>query len=290
MRRSILPLGILGLLTMFALASLGKSQQPQPRPGVDPDNPIEVQPRGAIHEAFAQPFDGKAQPGPLVPKEPPPPIPEEPPEQRPEGDNVQWFSGYWAWDAQLGDFVWISGVHRVPPQERTFVPGYWQQTPEGWRWVHGFWADAKQQAIPYTPEPPAPLDNSPSMPPPDDDSVYIPGSWNYRDDRFVWRPGYYAPAQLGRMWTPPRFLWTPGGYIFISGFWDCPLEDRGLAYANVYFTRPLWRDPSWRYRPSLVISLGSFWDSTFVMDSQFYCGDYYDPFYSRLGYRPWYTG
>ena len=23
------------------------------------------------------------------------------------------------------DFMWVSGVYRVPPQNRTFVPGYW---------------------------------------------------------------------------------------------------------------------------------------------------------------------
>jgi len=288
MRRSIPLFGILGLLTMFFLASLGTTQQTPSGP--DLENPIEIQPRSQIHEAFAQPFDGKPEPGPIVPKEPPAPIAEEPPDQRPEAENVQWIPGYWAWDAQKQDFVWISGVHRVPPQDRVYVPGYWQRSDDGWRWVQGFWADAKQQAIPYTPEPPAPLDIGPSMPAPGDNSMYVPGSWFYRDDRFVWRPGYYSPIQMGRVWIPPRFLWTPGGYIFVNGYWDCPFEDRGLAYASVYFRRPLWLDPGWRYRPSLVINLGGFWNSAFVRNGSFFYGNYYDPFYSRLGYSPWYAG
>src|SRR5437867_578354 len=58
--------------------------------------------RGPIHEAFAQPivFDAKA--GTVVKKEPPKPIEEMPPAEKPEGDNVQWVSGYWAWDDDRG--------------------------------------------------------------------------------------------------------------------------------------------------------------------------------------------
>src|SRR5262245_61030248 len=59
---------------------------------------VQVQTRGPVHEAFAQPTEVKPQPGPIVPKKPPGPITEEPPEQKPEGDNVIWIPGYWSWD------------------------------------------------------------------------------------------------------------------------------------------------------------------------------------------------
>src|SRR5262245_46058152 len=72
-----------------------------------PADQVQVQPRGPLHEAFAQPNDPIPQPGQAVPKEPPPPIPELPPEQRPEGANVQWLAGYWAWDAPRNEFVWV---------------------------------------------------------------------------------------------------------------------------------------------------------------------------------------
>src|SRR5262249_16720995 len=79
---------VFGLLTIFVLASFGLSQEPlataqqAPPPAVTTDdavlqNAIEVQTRGPLHEAFAQPFDMPPEPGTLVPKEPPPPIPEE---------------------------------------------------------------------------------------------------------------------------------------------------------------------------------------------------------------------
>ncbi len=292
MKRSYPLPWILGLLTILVLASMAIPQQPSPAAKIDIplQDPIEVQTRGLLHEAFAQPFDVKPEPGPMIPKEPPPPIAEEPPEQRPEAENTQWIPGYWGWDPQQQEFLWVSGVYRVPPQGRTFMPGYWQNTPDGWRWIHGFWSDANQQELPYTPEPPETLDVGPSMPAPDDNSVYTPGVWVYRDTRFVWRPGYYAPARVGRVWHPPYYVWTPNGYLFVDGYWDYPLEDRGLIFASVRFRQPLWRDAGWRYRPNFVVGFDSFFDSAFVGAGGFYYGDYYDPFYARTGYRPWYAG
>src|SRR5205809_1081297 len=108
MRRSKLLLGIIGLLTMFVLASWGVSQEHAnpPKDDLVLQNPIEVQTRGPLHEAYAQPFDMKTEPGPMLPKEPPPPINEEPPEQRPEAENAQWIPGYWSWDLERKDYLW----------------------------------------------------------------------------------------------------------------------------------------------------------------------------------------
>ena len=283
---------VFGLLTIFGLASLGVTQEPSalPKENVVLQEGIEVQTRGPLHEAFAQPIGVKPEPGVVIAKEPPPLVPEEPPEQKPEAENSQWIPGYWAWDAQKQDFLWVSGVYRIPPQDRTFVPGYWQHATDGWRWVAGFWAGANQPNVPYTPEPPAALDNGPSMPAPNEDAVYLPGSWIYRDTRFVWRPGYYSALQVGRVWVPAHYAWTPNGYLFIDGYWDYPLEDRGLAFAPVFFSRPFWNDRSWRYRPNYILNSDAFFDSAFTGPAGFYFGDYYDPLYARAGYRPWHNG
>lgn len=32
-----------------------------------------------------------------------------PPDQKPEGDDVAWIPGYWAWDDERNDFLWVSG-------------------------------------------------------------------------------------------------------------------------------------------------------------------------------------
>ena len=110
------------------------------RDAVDVPEGVEVQTRGPVHEAFAQPIEANPGPGQAVPREPPPAIPELSPDERPRGDNVQWIGGYWAWDAERNDFVWVSGTYRKAPPGRQFVPGHWANSSEGWRWVPGFCA------------------------------------------------------------------------------------------------------------------------------------------------------
>jgi hypothetical protein len=123
--------------------------QPQPAgPGAPGDleegGGVQALTRGPIHEAFAEPvvFDPKL--GPTVPKEPPPPVEEVPPAEKPEGANVQWIPGYWAWDDQRNDYVWVSGLWRDVPPGRQWMPGYSSRAEGGFQWTPGFWADASQ--------------------------------------------------------------------------------------------------------------------------------------------------
>src|SRR5262249_51241877 len=161
------------------------------------------------------------------------------------------------------------------------VPGYWENTPDGWRWVPGFWAPDTQQELPYVPQPPAPPDNGPSVPPPDDNSFYTPGNWVYQGTQYVWRPGYWQPCQPGLVWVPARYCWTPSGCVFVSGYWDYPLEARGLLFAPVCFTRPLWQTPGWCYRPSYAVGCGPLLSALFVRPhwGHYYFGDYYGDAY-----------
>src|SRR5437879_3992446 len=103
----------------FALAQPSPLSAQEPN-SVPPQPGVEVQTRGPVHEAFAQPHDASAAPGPAVPREPPPSIPELAPDERPQGDNVQWIGGYWAWDAERNDFIWVSGTYRNAPPGRQF--------------------------------------------------------------------------------------------------------------------------------------------------------------------------
>ena len=87
---------------------------PKP-PQTDNKNPVDdggilVQSRGPLHEAFAQPVDLNPTPTTPVPKAPPPAVPELPPGEKPAGANVQWIPGYWGWDPDKNDFLWVSGV------------------------------------------------------------------------------------------------------------------------------------------------------------------------------------
>src|SRR5713226_6965745 len=123
-----------------------------------PEDGIEVQARGPVHEAYAQPFQKNAAPAPVVPKKPPAPIPEEPPAEKPKGEDVTWIPGYWGWDTDKNDFLWISGFWRVPPPDRKWVPGHWAQVNNGWQWVSGLWSAANAN-LQYVPEPPQSVDN-----------------------------------------------------------------------------------------------------------------------------------
>jgi hypothetical protein len=256
-----------------------------------PQDGITVLARGPVHEAFAQPMETDPQPGALVDQQPPDPIPETPAEQKPLGDNVEWVPGYWAWDSDRNDFLWVSGFWRVPPPGRKWVTGYWAHVNGGWEWSPGFWADAGQDQPSYLEPPPASLDNGPTVPAPDENSFYTPGIWNYRNSRYVWRPGSWCTARPGRVWCQARYSWTPAGYTFVDGYWDYPLEDRGLLCAPVAFTQPLWTTPGWSYQPSCAVNLAGLFASLFVRPAlgSYYFGDYYGSGYAGLGFQPWYA-
>jgi WXXGXW repeat (2 copies) len=209
---------------------------------------------------------------------------------KPQGDNVQWIAGYWAWDTDRQDFLWVSGFWRVPPPDRKWVPGYWNQVEQGWQWVPGFWAPIDQKEVPYLPEaPPDSLDSGPSVPPPNDNSTYVPGCWVYRDTEYLWRAGYWIEAQPDYAWIAAHYCATPSGYVFVDGYWDYPLEDRGLLFAPVVFNQPLWQNSAWSFQPDSCLDTSNLLTSLFVRPgwSCYYFGDYAGSAYRRAGYRPW---
>lgn len=273
----------LSILLAVVLVGAGGRAGAQEPPA--PDG-VEVQARGPVHEAFAQPpDDGQPRPGPVVPKEPPAPVEELPPEQRPQGDDVRWAPGYWQWDDERGEFLWVSGAWRDTPPGRQWVPGHWRQVDGGWQWVCGFWATAGQGDLSYQPQPPASIDIGPSIPPPADDYFYSPGCWVFREARYLWRPGCWVQHRPGWVWSPCRYVWTPAGCLYVRGHWDYPLERRGLLFAPVCFTRPF-RGP---WTPSHVVRADFLPGGLFVRASSrhYYFGDYFGPRYAGGGFTPW---
>jgi hypothetical protein len=253
----------------------------------DADNSgVEVLTRGPIHEAFAMPVNSERTTGIIIPRQPPDPVEEVPPEARPEGDNVTWISGYWSWDDDRKDFVWVSGVWRVPPPNFRWIPGYWQQATGGWQWISGFWMPAAAQEVEYLPEqPPQTLDQGPTGPAPGDNYFWTPGCWRWRT-RYVWSPGFWAVCQPQWIWAPAAYYWTPRGWIYCDGHWDYPLANRGLLYSPVYFAR---RVAS--FRPSICVDVGALTFSLFCRPSycHYYFGDYYASSYAGIGIYPWFS-
>jgi len=255
---------------------------------------IEVLARGPVHEAYATPSEREPKPSPVIPKEPPKAIEELPPDQKPAGDNIQWMPGYWSWDDDKKDFVWVSGFWRNAPADRNWVPGSWAKSADGWQWTGGFWAAANagqddKAQVDYLPQPPVPLDaDGPSLPQPSDTDVYVPGTWVYHD-RYLWQPGYWAGYQPDRVWVAANYRWTPAGYVFVDGYWDYPLADRGTLFAPAYIPAAVYADPAFVYTPSYVVQEPCLYGSLFCRRGfgSYYFGDYFSPAYASQGFSAW---
>lgn len=263
---------------------------PPPLAGASQEDGVEVMTRGPVHEAYAGPVArGEGAPV-VVTKRPPDAIEELPPDSKPEGNNVAWISGYWSWDEDRKDFIWVSGVWRTVPVNQTWVPGYWTETDGGYRWVSGFWMSQQNEEVQYLAEPPASVEQGPASPAPSDDHFWNPGYWLWHETRYVWRPGFWTVCRPDWIWVPARYCWTPRGWVFIDGYWDYPLVRRGVLFAPVCFRRPLLHWDRFRFFPAIVIEPSILNFHLFIRANfgHYYFGDYYAVAYEGMGFRPWF--
>ncbi len=264
----------------------------------------EVLTRGPVHEAFAAVVSYNPEPGIMVRIRPPELIEELPPEERPEGDDVAWIPGYWGWDDERNDYLWISGTWRILPPGREWMAGYWRENDDEYQWISGYWADTTQQETTYLPPPPDTLEVGANIDAPSADYGWSPGSWVWHENRYAWRGGYWVEGRADWVWVPAYYVWTPRGVIFVEGFWDYPVERRGILFAPVYYQSRGYSRRGYSYSPRIVINLSIFLDNLFLRPRyhHYYFGDYYgsryerDGFYasisfqsSRRGYDPFYS-
>jgi hypothetical protein len=249
---------------------------------------VEVLTRGPVHEAFAETVSYEAEAGLTIKSAPPAAIEELPPDQRPEGENVTWIPGYWGWDDDQNDFLWISGIWRNIPPDRQWVPGYWNDLGDGsFQWISGYWADTTTEEVEYVETaPPKSIDSGPNIAAPSEDHTWVPGNWMWNESRYVWRPGYWLGLRPNWTWVPARYNYSPRGYVFVDGYWDYAVASRGVLFAPVYYRRHVWDTPGYYYTPSIVVSLSLFTDHLFIHPHRhhYYFGDYYAPRYADLGY------
>ena len=166
------------------------------------------------------------------------------------------------------------------------MPGYWQEAPgQGYQRISGYWMPDHLQETTYLPQPPNSVDTGPTSPAPDANGFWVPGTWQWRDDRYVWQPGYWVAYQPDWIWVPATYSWTPRGWVYVPGYWDYPLARRGLVFSPVYFARPVAV-----YQPAICVDAGVFGVSLFARPAygHYYFGDYYDDHYVALGIRPWF--
>jgi hypothetical protein len=300
---------VLMLASGFSLAAASHGQEApreqaseQPAAALPPaPQGVEVLARGPVHEAFATPTTDPAPTKP-VRKAPPAVLDELPPSEKPEG--ATWIGGYWAWDDERSDFLWVSGTWRTPPPDQRWVAGYWRADGQQWHWVPGFWTAAEKQfvnqPVTYLPEPPALPQVAGPGTPPHPENFYVPGHWAWheagpttigsetvwRGAGYVWTAGYWAQVQPGYVWVPAHYRWTPGGYVFIGGYWDMALANRGVLYAPVVVDTAM-VGPTFVYTPAYAVRHEIIIDAMFVRPSycHYYFGDYYGPAYRQLGYE-----
>ncbi len=249
--------------------------------------------RGPIHEAFAQPIVFDPKPGIIVDKKPPELIDEKVPDQKPEGDNVVWIPGYWSYDKEQEEFIWVSGIWRAVPPDQTWVPGYWRdRKKDTFQWVPGFWSEGN--ATEYLPKPPDSLESGP----PNratatekinaDEVIWAPGVWVWQNNKYFWRPGLWVEAKKDWIWTPAQYVWSPSGYVFVDGYWDHPIQQRGLLFAPAQFAKGFAPSAKTVYAPSVVIDTGTISTNMFVNPAHhhYYFGDYYDAKFPASGIYP----
>jgi hypothetical protein len=273
----------LGLAALLVTSAPAQKDEPAAKEGV------EVLARGPVHEAFAEPSQARPLPSPIVPNKPPDPIEEAPPDEKPAGDHVIWIPGYFAWDDEQKDYLWVSGFWRVPPPDRQWVAGNWHEVDGGWQWTSGFWSAADQEEVNYLPAPPPSIDEGPSTAAPEENSVYVPGCWVHRETRYLWRPGYWHEYRPDWTWVPAGYIWTPAGYVFVDGYWDRPLDRRGLLFAPIRLASTL-LGTEWTYVPRYVVQPDFLLGALFVRPSyyHYYFGDYFESGYEKRGFVPWF--
>src|SRR3974377_2149287 len=69
----------------------------------------EVLTRGPVHAAFPNPVTMDPQAPVILQVQPPAMLQEMPPSEKPAGANIVWVPGYWAWDSDRNDYIWVSG-------------------------------------------------------------------------------------------------------------------------------------------------------------------------------------
>jgi hypothetical protein len=276
---------LVALVSAFVVLYFALASRAQQGSGSSVDG-VEVLTRGPVHEAYAEAVDASPQATPVINKKPPEPIPEMPPDQKPEGDKVEWMSGYWAWDADRKDYIWVSGFWRTAPPGRAWVPGHWQPVDsDGWQWVPGFWNVAEKAELSYVPAPPAPVEER-VVPAPGEGYFYSPGIWVYRDGRYFWRPGTWIAYHEDYVWVPAHYVWTPSGYILVEGYWDHVLQRRGMLFAPVYVSPEVIVRTEFCYVPRHVVCHEFMIGCLFVRPAchHYYYGDYFEARYTDAGY------
>ena len=141
------------------------------------------------------------------------------------------------------------------------------------------------------PEPPATVEVGPNIAASSADQTWLPGCWVWQQNRYAWRPGFWATVEPDWVWVPAHYVWAPRGYVFVDGYWDYSIARRGVLFAPVYFNSNVYARRGFSYSPRTVIDLGVFASHLFMRPQyqHYYFGDYYAANYRGAGFHPWFS-
>ena len=289
-RRIIVASFVLVALMATTLADASRAQEGAVK--VDAaGSPFEVLTRGPVHEAFATQYQTNAVPGVRVDREPPQLVEEIPPAMKPAGDAALWIPGYWGWDADASDFLWVSGTWRNPPPGHQWVPGYWNRMNSSFQWMCGFWMPSDVAQMQYYSAPPRSLERGPNSDAPGINHFWVPGSYVPNNAKYAWQPGYWCPYQTNYLWVPSYNMATGSGYVHVPGYWDYRMDQRGTLFAPVRLNASSRTTASARFTPGIVTPLDALQFHLFSQanSNTYLFGNYYDSKYAGLGIQPWYS-
>ena len=204
---------------------------------------------------------------------------------------MAWIPGYWGWDDDRSDFLWVSGIWRNLPPGRQWMPGYWAQSDKALSGRQATGPMRKRTKFSICPSHPRRSRRARTLPRHRPTTLGSPAAWVWQENRYAWRPGSWVAGQQDWQWVPAYYVWTPRGYVFNDGYWDYSVVRRGVLFAPVYFSGDAYNQRGFSYSPSTVINPAVFASHLFLRPSygHYYFGDYYAPNYANAGFSPWFA-
>ncbi len=105
---------------------------------------------------------------------------------------------------------------------------------------------------------------------------------------YLWRPGFWVSYRPDWTWVPAHYIWTPGGCVFLDGYWDHPFDSRGLLFCPVRILRRVLTN--WVFTPTYVVRPDFLLSALFIGPARhhYYFGDYFTDAFTKRGFTPWF--
>lgn len=231
--------------------------------------------QGPTHEAFFTPVTSSLT-NQAVAATPPDTLLERIPQQA--DSEAIWIPGYWDWDAERNDYLWISGVWRRPPPDHQWVNGYWKKFDEGWVRIKGFWAEDSEQNLAYLRTPPPDAIDEDVGEAPGKNYFWTNGYWSFDkgNSDFNWVRGAWVAFDQHWILVPAHYVWRESGYTLVNAYWDWDLSNRGTAYTSLYI--PEANRSGFIYEPSIIVEpliITQHYFTYYPDYSYFYCHNYH---------------